>query len=142
MLFRLSTQKEVMVADIVDDQNQDYWKFQFRRDLYWESDQLQNLVQLMSAVQLHESHEEDCLQWRWSKAKSVLVRRGILDNSHNICPLCNIGEESPDHLLLLCKVARKVWDEIFVWWQMNWNCPTTFKALFLSWDSIRFKNLE
>lgn len=75
-------------------------------------------------------------------AKSVLVRRGILDNSHNICPLCNIEEESLDHLLLLCNVARKVWDEIFVWWQMTWNCQTTFKGLFLSWDSIRFKNLE
>ncbi|KAF7151273.1 hypothetical protein RHSIM_Rhsim02G0190000 [Rhododendron simsii] len=157
----LSTQKEAMVADIVDDQNQDNWKFQFRRDLYdWERDQLQNLVQcscmnlMMTAFSgggakisffqsslliLNGKNIDRCVEdkelftvWKntcppkeelivWDghsarivSAKSVLVRRGILDNRHNICPLCNIEEESPDHLLLLCNVARKLWDEIFV----------------------------
>ncbi|KAF7151240.1 hypothetical protein RHSIM_Rhsim02G0189800 [Rhododendron simsii] len=157
----LSTQKEAMVADIVDDQNQDNWKFQFRRDLYdWERDQLQNLVQcscmnlMMTAfsgggakisffqssllilngknIDRYVEDKELFTVWKntcppkvelivWDghsarivSAKSVLVRRGILDNRHNICPLCNIEEESPDHLLLLCNVARKLWDEIFV----------------------------
>ncbi|KAF7138425.1 hypothetical protein RHSIM_Rhsim07G0053500 [Rhododendron simsii] len=49
----LYTQKEAMVVDMVDDQNQDFWKFQFRRVLYdWEREQLQNLVQLLSGIAL------------------------------------------------------------------------------------------
>ncbi|KAG5545178.1 hypothetical protein RHGRI_017606 [Rhododendron griersonianum] len=50
----LYTQKEAMVVDMVDDQNQDFWKFHFRRVLYdWQREQLQNLVQLLSGITLY-----------------------------------------------------------------------------------------
>lgn len=58
------------------------------------------------------------------------------------CPFCNLEEETPNHLLLLCNVARKVWNEVMVWWNLIWVIPANVKTLFLFWDSFNFKNLE
>lgn len=73
--------------------------------------------------------------------RSVLVRRGILNIEHGLCPFCNVEEETPNHLLLLCNVARKVWDEVMVWWNLVWVSPASIKNLFLFWEGFKFKNL-
>lgn len=74
--------------------------------------------------------------------RSVLVRRGILNEEYNFCPLCNNEEETPNHLLVLCDSARRVWNEIMKWWSIVWVCPATLKGLFLFWNGFPFKNLE
>ncbi|KAF7154517.1 hypothetical protein RHSIM_Rhsim01G0163900 [Rhododendron simsii] len=71
-LYRISAQKEAMIADMVNNQNQDSWKFQFTRRLRdWERDQLQYLGLLLSVVQLQDS-SDDCLQWKWRSIGIVL----------------------------------------------------------------------
>ncbi|KAF7145204.1 hypothetical protein RHSIM_Rhsim04G0135500 [Rhododendron simsii] len=41
-------------------------------------------------------------------SKSVLVRRGIINNNLGQYPFCNATKETPDHLLLLCDVACRL----------------------------------
>lgn len=75
-------------------------------------------------------------------SKSVLVRRGMLVSEFEVCPLCNSASESPNHLLLLCQFAWRVWSEIIAWWKLEWICPPNLLALLQFWDSFKFKNLE
>lgn len=72
-------------------------------------------------------------------SKSVLVRRGIIDNNLGRCPFC---KETQDHLLLLCDVASRVWSNVISWWNMVWVCPPNLKNLLAFWDSFKFNNLE
>ncbi|KAG5541486.1 hypothetical protein RHGRI_021344 [Rhododendron griersonianum] len=152
----ISNQKQAVIADIVDKQNQDNWDSHFTRELRdWEKNQLGILVHLVSVVQFQES-QEDCIQWKWSKSltfsvksvyskweeqkfredkelfavwknicppkvelfawmavqecistRSALVRRGILNLEHGSCPFCNLEEETPSHILIMCDVARR-----------------------------------
>ncbi|KAG5551755.1 hypothetical protein RHGRI_009990 [Rhododendron griersonianum] len=75
-------------------------------------------------------------------ARSVFVRRGILNSELGYCPVCNTEEETPNHLLLLCNGARRVWNDMMAWWHIAWVCPPTLKTLFLYWDDSAFKNFE
>ncbi|KAG5549896.1 hypothetical protein RHGRI_015012 [Rhododendron griersonianum] len=69
----ISVQKEAMIADIMDKQNQDNWDFHFTRHLRdWEKHQLGILVQLVSVVQLQES-QEDSIQWKWSEKSDGVI---------------------------------------------------------------------
>ncbi|KAF7136078.1 hypothetical protein RHSIM_Rhsim08G0187000 [Rhododendron simsii] len=57
-------------------------------------------------------------------SKSVLVSRGILNSNTDQCPYCNSVGETPNHLLLLCNVARRVWEEASFYsgvWTL-WTC--------------------
>lgn len=42
-------------------------------------------------------------------SKSVLVSRGILNECLDICPFCNIGGETPPHILLHRQFSWEVW---------------------------------
>ncbi|KAI8546907.1 hypothetical protein RHMOL_Rhmol07G0155800 [Rhododendron molle] len=42
-------------------------------------------------------------------SRAVLVRRGILSQTQEQCPLCNSNAETPNHLLLQCMYAWEVW---------------------------------
>lgn len=75
-------------------------------------------------------------------SKYVLVRRGILPDELDICPFCSFGNESPNHLLLLCQWAWRVWSAIMDWWGFVWVSPPTILALFQLWNNVRFRNLE
>ncbi|GLT36691.1 hypothetical protein SLA2020_110540 [Shorea laevis] len=33
-----------------------------------------------------------------------------------ICPICKLGVEELNHVLLQCDFARQVWAKIFLWW--------------------------
>jgi len=46
--------------------------------------------------------------------RQCLSRRGVLMNSM-LCPLCQIEEESNQHIFLHCKYAQQVWSECFKW---------------------------
>ena len=46
------------------------------------------------------------------------------------CYLCKESGESSDHLLLHCKVARELWDLVFVLFGVQWVMPRTVLDLF------------
>jgi hypothetical protein len=50
------------------------------------------------------------------------------------CCLCRESGESPDHILLHCKVARELWDLVFVLFGVQWVMPGTILDLFSSWQ--------
>lgn len=60
--------------------------------------------------------------WRAMKRRLLvrveLDRRGI-DLHSILCPCCDVETESVEHCLVLCKVARSVWEEIFKWWKID-----------------------
>ncbi|KAI8542690.1 hypothetical protein RHMOL_Rhmol08G0158300 [Rhododendron molle] len=125
----LSTQKDAMIADMVDSENQGHWKFQFTRRLHdWEEDQLNILGHLLNVVQLQDS-QEDSLQRKWSKDLSFLVNKGILNSNFGQCLSCNSAQETPNHLLLLCDVAKRVWEDVIFWCNLVWVCPPNLKSL-------------
>ncbi|KAG5541489.1 hypothetical protein RHGRI_021344 [Rhododendron griersonianum] len=80
---------------------------------------------------------QECISTR-----SALVRRGILNLEHGSCPFCNLEEETPSHILIMCDVARRKWNGVLVWWKLVWVSPATVKNLFLFWNGFNFKNLE
>ncbi|KAG5524200.1 hypothetical protein RHGRI_031010 [Rhododendron griersonianum] len=131
-----------MIADMINDHDQNYWKFQFTRVLQpWEEDQLQTLSQLLSVVQLQDD-SEDCLQWKWRAAKSVLVRRGVIPGDLVTCLFCNSEEESPSHLLLHCHFSWEIWSEIIIWWKLVWICSQSLMQVFQFCSNVKFRNQE
>ncbi|GJY90539.1 RNA-directed DNA polymerase, eukaryota, reverse transcriptase zinc-binding domain protein [Tanacetum coccineum] len=47
-----------------------------------------------------------------------LDKRGVeLDSI--LCPCCDESLESCDHSLVMCNVAKSVWDKIFKWWKIS-----------------------
>ena len=62
----------------------------------------------------------DCLQKRgWALA--------------NICFLCQMFEESIDHLLLHCEKTREVWILLLSFFGVSWVFPFSVKEIFLGW---------
>ena len=69
----------------------------------------------------------------------LALRGGILtvDNLHlrkkiivNACPMYLADEESVDHLLLNCKVAKGLWSKVLNWFHCNWTHPRSIRGLF------------
>ncbi|KAK3221730.1 hypothetical protein Dsin_008755 [Dipteronia sinensis] len=46
----------------------------------------------------------------------VLKKFGFQPSTSLMCPLCNIEEESIDHLFLLCNWLRRLWQSCMLWW--------------------------
>jgi hypothetical protein len=61
-----------------------------------------------------------------------LCKRGLI--LVDWCCLCKESGESPDHLLLHCKVAQELWDLVFVLFGVQWVTPRTILDLFSSWQ--------
>lgn len=70
-----------------------------------------------------------------------LASIGILPMDQDICPLCFAHQESSDHLLLHCDIARQLW----VWWlniwDHQWVFPCTLKDAFTQWKCIKKKSV-
>lgn len=62
-------------------------------------------------------------------SRSILARYNIITFSQKFCPMCTDSEESPQHLLLHCSFAWKIWSSILRWWRFNWVCPPDLAAL-------------
>ncbi|KAG5565560.1 hypothetical protein RHGRI_001463 [Rhododendron griersonianum] len=55
-MFTLSVQKEALISEIVERQNQRSWNLQCRRSLYiWDEEQLNNLKQILSTIQMDDT---------------------------------------------------------------------------------------
>ncbi|KAJ6925966.1 hypothetical protein NC651_010415 [Populus alba x Populus x berolinensis] len=64
------------------------------------------------------------------KTRSMLVKRGILDISDAICPICMAEEEMVDHLFIHCYKHWLIWSKIIHWWGLAWCCPRNLANLF------------
>ena len=53
----------------------------------------------------------------------------------NICYLCDEGEETVDHLLVHCPMARAVWKLLLVIFRVSWVFPHTVRETLLSWQA-------
>lgn len=51
----------------------------------------------------------------------------------NACPMCLVGEESIDHLLLNCRIAQCLWRAILGWFHYSGPLPRSLLALFEYW---------
>lgn len=74
--------------------------------------------------------------------KSILVRRGILAQDLDSCPLCSVTAETSNHLFLHCEFAWQVWSGVMKWWVMEWVCPSNLENLWCFWNSQKFKKFE
>ena len=61
-----------------------------------------------------------------------LCKRGLI--LVDWCCLCRESGESPDHILLHCKVALELWDLVFVLFGVQWVMPRTVLDLLSSWQ--------
>jgi hypothetical protein len=61
-----------------------------------------------------------------------LCKRGLI--LVDWCCLCRESGESPDHILLHCKIARELWNMVFVLFGVQWVMPETVLDLFSSWQ--------
>ena len=51
------------------------------------------------------------------------------------CCLCKSSGESVNHLLLHCRVARKVWNFILCAFGVSWVFPKTVSELLFGWHN-------
>jgi hypothetical protein len=74
--------------------------------------------------------------WTAAGGKILIVdnlRRGMV--VVNRCWLCELDEESVDHLLLHCGAARDLWNAFFARFGLCWVMPCSVKEVFDSWWS-------
>ncbi|KAL4587346.1 hypothetical protein LXL04_000215 [Taraxacum kok-saghyz] len=71
------------------------------------------------------------LAWRLAHGrlptKVNLAKRGIGVNKE--CTLCNIDEETEEHLFLNCPVTKEVWNDLRCWWQGASQTPNSINYL-------------
>ena len=48
--------------------------------------------------------------------KDILVARGVKLVGATYCPICELKEETSQHLLVECGTAMKLWEEVLKWW--------------------------
>ncbi|XP_058733926.1 uncharacterized protein LOC131605606 [Vicia villosa] len=79
--------------------------------------------------------------WRCFKNKiptrNLLLKRGVpLDSSNLVCVFCEDSNESSKHLLLECKMAEAVWQNMALWLGMTYEKPGEFMESFWFWSSF------
>ena len=51
----------------------------------------------------------------------------------NKCYLCHLEEESTDHILLHCELARSLWNLLFSLFEVLWVLPFLVREALLGW---------
>ena len=69
----------------------------------------------------------------WGKALTLdqVQRRGC--SLANRCYLCQLHEESMDHLLIHCEKNRVLWELLFALFTMSWVLPWLVRETLLDW---------
>ncbi|GJW20606.1 RNA-directed DNA polymerase, eukaryota, reverse transcriptase zinc-binding domain protein [Tanacetum coccineum] len=83
--------------------------------------------------------------WRVLKGRipvrEELDKRGI-DLDSVLCPCCDSVVESCAHSLVLCDLARGVWEKIFSWWKVGNVNAFTINELFLANGGVNVPSLS
>ena len=69
--------------------------------------------------------------WKKSITLDRLQRRGF--SLANRCYLCLVEEESIDHILLHCGLARSLWSLLFSLFGVSWVLPSSIREALLGW---------
>ncbi|RVX03908.1 putative ribonuclease H protein [Vitis vinifera] len=69
--------------------------------------------------------------WKKSITLDRLQRRGF--SLANRCYLCLVEEESIDHILLHCGLARSLWSFLFSLFGVSWVLPSSIREALLGW---------
>ena len=69
----------------------------------------------------------------WKKALTLdrIQKRGF--SLANRCYLCLAEEESIDHILLHCGLARSLWGLLFSLFEVSWVLPSSIREALLGW---------
>ncbi|KAL4584731.1 hypothetical protein LXL04_009340 [Taraxacum kok-saghyz] len=82
----------------------------------------------------------NCFVWRLSLDRiplsNNLVKRGISVNSM-ACKLCNMGDESVDHVFFRCDFALCVWNWICNWSKLMGTAPIDFDSFLACATSLK-----
>ncbi|KAE8680777.1 hypothetical protein F3Y22_tig00111366pilonHSYRG00071 [Hibiscus syriacus] len=83
--------------------------------------------------------------WQLSHQKVAvrveLLRRGIDVGGIILCPLCNQGAESVQHLFVSCPVSWELWMKIIGYWDIQLTIPQDPPKLLSSWAVLRPKSV-
>jgi hypothetical protein len=61
---------------------------------------------------------------------NLVIRQIIAAGAESLCPLCGEESETVAHLFLYCKVALKMWMEIFAWLKVPFGLPHNLFSIF------------
>nr|CCA66180.1 hypothetical protein [Beta vulgaris subsp. vulgaris] len=73
-------------------------------------------------------------------SRHKLAAFGIISEEEDICPLCDEGSETSDHLLLHCVEAQKLWAWWLDIWKVKWVFPSSLLDAFSQWKCIKKKS--
>lgn len=68
--------------------------------------------------------------------RSKLAQLNIISPAENICALCHSPAETPEHLLLHCSFAYKLWSWWLGIWGLHWVFPSNLPNAFDQWVYI------
>ncbi|KAL9677221.1 hypothetical protein QQ045_005449 [Rhodiola kirilowii] len=116
-----------------------FWQLKFRRFLYqWEEVGKKELEESLNHIQLKDQ-KDDKIVWSFLADESLPTklalwkRNAIRREEDLVCLLCNLEQESVDHLLLHCPWSWKLWAICISWWGASWVIPGSAKCLLESW---------
>jgi len=66
---------------------------------------------------------------------NLVQRHALLPNSSLRCVLCDLEEESTNHLFLHCNVACSVWEKVKVWFEIDFITPHNLFIHWLCWNA-------
>lgn len=76
------------------------------------------------------------------KTTDFLQRIGVLSSSvSNVCPFCKAEPESLNHIFLLCRGIWESWNDLLLWWDMNWVTPVAVVDLLHWWMGFKCKKI-
>ncbi|XP_039065107.1 uncharacterized protein LOC120210455 [Hibiscus syriacus] len=79
--------------------------------------------------------------WQLSHQKvavrAELLRRGVNIGDNFLCPLCNLEEESVQHLFISCPVSWVMWTKLIGFWGVRLALPSNPPSLLSSWEVLR-----
>ncbi|GMJ09448.1 hypothetical protein HRI_004614100 [Hibiscus trionum] len=68
--------------------------------------------------------------------KVELIKRGVLADSENLCPICKLVPETVKHLFISCNAIWNLWNLFFRAWNLSVVLPNDLKSLLFSWDDF------
>lgn len=77
------------------------------------------------------------------QTKHNLRRRQVIHGPEAVlCPLCNLVEESSDHLFISCPFSTTVWCSVHRWLGISSALPASVKVLFSQFPSLGRNKLQ